>query len=173
MENLGMLEVGKLFKEGKTHYSEGTLFDVTDSGINFIAFYDRPTSKEKEAFKKGSIQYGFAEIDNVLMMLFRFGSQQWMDVPYNVQLSKNLTHLEQVGQGEGFALHIYLVDAATGILKVQRLVGLDSGFSRVFREEIIKQSKADLSDYKSILEGIFNTYKTEDLVALAKVIVQK
>lgn len=173
MENLRMLEVGKLFQKGKTHYPEGTKFDVTDSGINFIAFYDRPTSKEKEAFKKGSIQYGFTEIDNVLMMLFRFGSQHWMDVPYNVQLSKNLTHLEQVGQGDGFALHIYLVDAATGILKVQRLVGLDSGFSRIFRENLIQQSKADLSNYQSILQAIFNTYQTEDLVAKAKIIVQK
>ena len=173
MENFRVLEVGKLFQEGKTHYAEGTKLDVTDSGIDFIAFYNKPTSKEKEAFKKGSIQYGYAEIDNVLMMLFRFGSQQWMDVPYNVQLSKNLTHLEQVGQGEGFALHIYLVDAASGILKVQRLVGLDSGFSRIFRENLIKQSKADLSNYKATLQGIFNTYQTEDLVAQAKIIIKK
>lgn len=172
MENLRRLEVGKLFQEGKTHYPEGTKFDVTDSGINFIAFYDRPTSKEKEAFKKGSIQYGFTEIDNVLMMLFRFGSQQWMDVPYNVQLSKNLTHLEQVGKGDGFALHIYLVDAATGILKVQRLVGLDSGFSRIFREDILKQSECDLSDWRQRVQAIYSSYETIDLVHIAKIIVQ-
>ena len=167
---MGKIEVGKLFKEDVTRYSEGIKFDITDSGCNLLIYYVDPTTEEKEAITKGDFKYGYFREGNVILMLFRFGNQQWMDAPYSVHLSKNLTQLQDITGTQGFALNIYLINANNGILEGMRLVGLNTRLSKMLREDVLKQKDLTYDGFPIKLNEIYRKYTTKSLVSMAKIL---
>lgn len=162
-----VLKVGELFKEGTTRYKEGCKFDMTDSGGNLTIFYNSPTIEEIEDISKGKVQYGYYKESNVIFMLFKFGNQEWIDCPYSVHLSKHLTDLQEPNEGFGYAVNIYLVDAATGILKVARLIGLNTRMSKMLKKDFIKQKLIDFENYQINLMSIYNKLSTREMVKRA------
>lgn len=105
------------------------------------------------------------------MILVRFGEEQWMDAPYSVHLSKNLTQLQDVLEGQGFALNVYLINAATGVLEGMRLVGLNTRFSKMLKEDILKQKDLTYDGFDIKLNDIYKKYSTKALVSMAKILV--
>ena len=164
-----LLEVGKLFKEGATRYQEGCRVDVDDTGINLFLYYNNPTEEEVKDTKGGNFKFGFYKENNAIFMLFKCGDQEWIDSPYSAHLSKNLTKLELADEGKGLALHVYLIDAGTGILKVMRLIGLKTKISQDLIEAIKCQQLMDFKGYDSNIRNVYNKYSTKDLVSMSKI----
>ena len=163
-----ILEVGKPFKEGVVCYKEGVNFDFTDAGANLVIYYESPTEAEIEAITKGKVQYGYFMKNEVILLFFKFGNEAWMDLPYNVHFSKNLSRLQEVGENMGYAVNIYLVDARTGILKGMRLISFSTRMSKMLREDILKQKELPSDNFKYSLSKLYQ-YTTNQLVKLAKV----
>lgn len=168
---MGLVEVGKLFKEGVTRYQEGAKFDITDGGCNLLLYYSDPTIGEKEDITKGNLRCGYFREGNVILMLFRFGNQQWIDAPYSIHLSKNLTQLQEITGTQGFALNIYLVNANNGILEGMRLVGLNTRLSKMLREDVLKQKDLEYEGFAIKLNDIYRKYPTKALANMAKIVV--
>lgn len=164
---LQKLEVGKLLKEGVTHYQDNCRFNITDSGCDLFLFLGSPTNKEIEACKDGKISIGFYRDNEVIIMLFKFGDMPWMDAPYSVHLSKSLTEIKPITDGMGLSLNIILTDGNSGIIKAMRLVGLPTRFSRELSDEIKKQKQIPFKNFDVELQKIYMKYKTKDLVKLA------
>lgn len=165
------LEVGQLFEPGRTRYDEGVKFEFTQSGPILLIFFDRPTEKEIEAIRAGKFQTKFYEHDNVIFMLFKFGSLNWIDAPYSVHLSPPFEFAEELDQDNlGFGLQIFLIDAATGILKVMRYIGLGHDFSIQLREAILQQKEQPFNQnaYNLKVNEIYRRYTTDQLVDYAK-----
>ncbi|MFR8871637.1 MAG: hypothetical protein ACLVIH_16775 [Paraclostridium sordellii] len=163
-----LLEVGKPIEGIEKRYNEGITFDITDNGANVIIKFDSPILEEIKAIKEEKIKYAYYMQGNVIFMLFKFGDLDWMDAPYSVHLSKNLTRFLEINDGQGLALNIHLVDAKTGILKVLRLVGLSNAFSKALIKDIEKQKEMSYEGYESTMNTIFRTYSTKELVKRAK-----
>jgi hypothetical protein len=163
------LEVGQLFEPGRTHYDEGTKFEFTQGGPVLFIMFERPTEKEIEAVRAGKFIMKFYEHDNIVFMLFKFEGVPWIDAPYNINLSP-LFEFEQMSETQGFGLQIYLVDAATGILKVIRYVGLGHEFSVRLREAMEKQKAIpfNLDTYNFKINDIYKRYRPEDLAEFAR-----
>lgn len=168
MENL---EIGKLFKAGKTKYQEGIRFDVTDGGCDLFIYFNNPSNDEIESIKTGNFKTGYYSENNAIFMLFKFGNTPWMDAPYSVHLSKNLTEFQLFDGGQGIALHVYLIDASTGILKAIRLIGLKTRFSIQLIEAIEKQKKMTFDGYDLNINSIMTKYSTKDLVKYGKMMI--
>lgn len=164
-----ILEVGKQFKQGVTTYQEGCKVDITDGGIDFCIFYSAPTQEEIKDITKGSFKFGFYDENNVILMLFRFGSQAWMDSPYSVHLSENLTELREPSEGNGYALNVYLVDSNTGILKGMRLIGLNTRISKMLYRAIINQKQQNYEGFERNLNNIYAKYPAKVLVSIGKI----
>lgn len=164
------LKVGKLFKPGVTRYQEGVKFDFTNEGGNLFLFYSSPTNIEIANITKGKVQYGYYKNGQVILMLFKFGSENWLDAPYSINLSTNLTELKEISEGSGYAVNIYLVDAATGILKGMRLISFTTKMSKMFREDLLKQKELPNEDFGAKLNAIYKANTTNKLVKLAKII---
>jgi len=162
-----ILEVGKLFKDGITKYQEGCKFDMTDSGGNLIIFFNSPTEEEIIDIRLGKVQYGYYREYNVIFMLFKFGNLEWMDCPYSVHLSKDLTNMQEPNEGLGYAVNIYLVDATTGILKVARLIGMNTRVSTMLKKDLIKQKILSFENYQENLVAIYNKLSTKEMVKRA------
>jgi hypothetical protein len=166
---MNKFEVGKLFEEGKTQYSEGTRFDFRQDGAVLILFFDRPTSQEIEQIKTGRFEIGFFEKDEIIFMLSRLGSMNYIDAPYSVHLSKPFS-FDELREGMGFGLNIFLVDASNGILKALRYIGLSTDFSCRLQKAIVGQKtmKFDRRAYDMKLQHIYANYSTNDLVGRAE-----
>lgn len=165
------VEVGKLFKDDVTRYQEGVRFDINDAGCDLFIYYKYPSESEINSIKSGNFKTGFYAEKNAIFMLFKFGSLQWMDAPYSVHLSKNLTRFELFDGGQGLALHIYLIDAATGVLKAIRLIGLKTNFSIQLIEAVEKQKEMSFEGYDININNIMNKYPTKKLVEYGRMMI--
>ena len=161
-------EIGQLFQPGVTRYNEETRFDFLQDGAVLMLFFNHPTPQEIEDIRSGRFEIGFCEKSGIIFMLFRFGSGQYMDAPYSLHLSKPFT-IEKPELGMGYGLTVFLVDAATGILKAIRYVGLSRDFSNRFRKAVERQKEESFNcaEYDAKLNYIYKNYTTKDLVKFA------
>ena len=67
--------------------------DMTDSGLALYIVLNSPTKREIKEFRNGNFQIKKCIMGSVIFFLYKFGRLQWMDAPYNVHLSNNLTRL--------------------------------------------------------------------------------
>jgi hypothetical protein len=161
------LQVGKLFNEKKTRYSEGITFNMNDLGCDLIIRFNVPTEDEIKNIKFGALKCGYYVEKQVILMLFKFENEKWLDAPYSIKLSKNLTEIPNIEDGKGLPLHVYLIDAYTGILKVMRLIILPTNFSRNLLEVIKKQNDMPFNDFEKLFNRIYRKYSTRELVKYA------
>ncbi len=168
--NYQKLEVGQLYKSGITNYAEGTKFDFQQSGAALELYFSKPTNDEIQDIKRGRFEIGFYECGNIIFLLFKFGGWQWMDAPYTVHLSMPFT-FEDPEPGTGYSLNVSLIDAATGILRGIRYVGLSTDFSQKFKDAVNRQKLKtfNLSLYNSEIQQVYGNYSTQDLVKRADV----
>lgn len=163
------LKVGAIYpmEIGK---AEGVMFDVDDCGIYVKVRFNSPTSKELKQFDSGKpFRMKLLEFRNIIFPLFKFGNLNWMDAPYSVHLSRNLTHLEVPEEGMGMKMTIVLFDTRTGMLCKCRMIGLSTDMTKKLIEMIQEQKEKPFnkSDYDRNLRGIYATYPTKKLVDMA------
>lgn len=161
-------KVGQLYKSGVTNYTECTKFDFMQSGAILEIYFNRPTGDEIQDITRGRFEIGFYENKDIIFMLFRFGCMNWMDAPYTVHFSAPFK-FEELNPGIGYGLSIFFIDAATGILRGIRYVGLSTEFSHKFKNavELQRQLPFNNSNYIESLNIITQNYSTRDLVQRA------
>lgn len=142
--------------------------DFNDGGFVLIVKYRSPNAKEKRALKSGTAQFKVSVIDGIVFFLSRFDTLPWMDAPYHRSLSKDLTAFVRPAQGTGYALHVMFIDAATGILLSQRLVGLSTELSSALFDAIACQEDMAMQEIYRKIDSISATYSTTDLVEMAE-----
>lgn len=145
---------------------EGIRFDVSDEGGTLMIYFNRPTDAEIRAVKRGPVQFKLLEMKGIIFLLTKFEGMEWMDSPYHVALSKNLTELRDLQENQGYALHIILVDGTVGEIKAMRLVGLGYNFSSKFKKLVSRQreTKFDKVKYNSSLFYVMTNYTTKALL---------
>ena len=144
---------------------DGVIFDLTDAGGILIVRMSRPTANEKQAFKSG-ISLRFCVVDQIIFVLVRMGTGQWMDAPYYRLLSRNLSSVALPMEGQGLAIHAMLIDGATGVLVAQKLFSPDTNTSARLLAACISQPI--IPDYDSRLRRIFRRYNTRQLLAISR-----
>lgn len=159
------VEVGqKILPPGKDQIQ----FDLTDSGAILLAQMRKPTSAEVRGYKNGVPQFRYIVINGVIYFLSRFGTLNWTDAPFHRDMAVNATKLPNPQEGEGLAVHVMLVDAATGVLKTQRVIGLSTKFTRELVEDILKQPIMRQSQYLASVNSTYARYSTADMVVMSE-----
>jgi hypothetical protein len=178
MKDFKVLKVGEPFEPGKTHYPECAKFDFTPSGPALFIFLVSPAPEEVEAIRSGPFRVGFFESaiiedgrhkGTIIFLLFKFGDLPWLDAPFSIHLAQCKTPAE-IEEGLGYGLNIFLIDANTGILRVMRLVGLGTEWSRRFRQAMLEQDGAgfDPEAYDAEIRRMYRMYGTRDLVEMVE-----
>lgn len=164
-----LLKVGELFIAGVTHYQEGIKFNFDDSGAFLMYLFSSPTDKEISCIRKGDYSFKVCEFPNVMFFLSKFGSMNWEDAPYSPHLSKSFT-FQTLTEGMGYGLTVVLVDAATGVLKGMRTIGLPTKFSLQLKASIERylQQAFDNSTYLGAIDVAYAKYSVEDMVRIAQ-----
>lgn len=153
-----LFEVGKKIMEP---CADSAKFDITEDGAVLVVCYNRPTEKEIDAFSK-EIEFKYTVVSGIIFILLKPEGQNWLDMPYNRELSKGTLIFDKLPEGLGLPVHIMVVDAGTGVLKYQRFVGLSTRFTNALYKEICKQGHID--DYNAALSQVYAKYTTQQLV---------
>ena len=167
---MNIYKVGQVVDNFINH-PESTQFDIRDDGAILIVFFEDPTDNEKEQFKSGnSFEIRFTEMKSVIMVTTKIGNLNWMDAPYNVHLSKNLTNPSSLRDNQGMGLTLMLVNAINGKIEHIRFLGLSQNFSQKLINAVSEQKMCefDSSDYYKNINTIFATYTTNQIVKMSK-----
>ena len=147
--------------EGMKGRPDGCIVDVTDSGVSVLVLMNRPTQKEICQFESGKdLKVKLLSMRGIIFFLLKMGDNKWMDAPYNVHLSKNLTNLQKPVDGEEYAMHIMLIDTFTGKLVKQKIYGMPYDTSKQLYKMVMEQRKKFLSKekYEENIRDIYGTF---------------
>lgn len=142
-------------------------FDITSAGGVLMLKLVSPTADEKKAVRSGLAQFKLVEIDGIIFFLSRFGTLEWMDAPFHKQFCQ-VDNMPKPANGEGLLLHIMLVDALTGVLVEQRIIGLQHDFTTALFDMIEAQPPRNALFYTT-LSNIYRERTTMDMVKSATV----
>lgn len=150
---------------------EGAVFDMADDGGILIIFFNNPTVQEIEQIRYGNLRFGMFTKENIIFILVKFGTLEWIDCPYHVKLSQNLTNIYDIEHGQGYGLAIIFANSLNGEVKALRQVGLGHEYSKRLKENIEEQQeeKFNIVEYDKKLNEIMNTYCTRDMVNYSEI----
>lgn len=144
---------------------DGVTFDLTDDGALLVIHMRHLKAAEKQAFKR-ALTFHATVHEDIIFVLVRMGLLQWMDAPYYRWRSRQLTEIELPEASHfGLAVHAMLVEATTGVLVAQKLVGMDNATSVRILEAAREQP--EIPDYDARLARIYSQYSINALLGEA------
>lgn len=171
MSKYGELSVGGTFPAAKER-GEGVYFDIDDSGLLLVYNFSNPTEREVEAVQSDQpFEIRYLVKDGVLVILTKAGSLNWTDAPYTPWLSSSFGQLPYPEDpSSGYALTFIMTDAATGVIKSLRLIGLGHKFSESLYHEVEELRKAPFDPlvHNQKIRTMTNAYNTKQLVSMAR-----
>lgn len=170
-------EVGKLYQPGRTSWPETTQYNFRSGSHELILFVNRPRSEEISSVGRGPCEFALFVEQPVIIFVYRFlPGLPWGDAPYSIHLVR-----EKLGEEaatvpeipspflERHLLLIHLVDATTGILRVNRAVTLSPAFTAELHRAIREQAELpwDARAFDAKLNRLYDSFTSDDLVARA------
>lgn len=148
---------------------QGVTLDYTEGGFILTVCLPSLTQKEIQSYKTGSYRFELLEKENILFLLHEFKPGcPISDAPFHIGRYKDgrERHLpESIPDGEGFGLQVIVVEQTTNIVKVLRLIGLPTNFSRSLLDCCKRQVANPISDdeYHSSVDKVFKNYTSRQL----------
>ena len=143
-------------------------FDFSDSGCMLSITWPDMSEKELNAIRSGKLEVRTLGMGHVLFMLFKFEGWPWVEAPYSPHLSKSLSECTDIEEGQGLALVVQAAESKTGEVKVLRMIGLPTKFSRNFIKTL-KEMMADVPEsteaYRTEVSNYQKNYTIDQLVS--------
>lgn len=155
-------QVGRKYPEWAT---KGDIIQMNyqDGFWNFIIGFPGITLEEVKNVQLGHAQFAFADIDDCLFLLTKFGDFDWMDAPYEPRLYSEPQEYTSFAQGEGAPFFVFSVDTNTGELKAIRALGLGNVLSNrlhaVCREKDTRRP-LDKEVYHAKISRLYQRYRS-------------
>lgn len=175
MADLHHYQVGHPYSPGVSHWPETPQFNHRMNSTELVLFYASPSPAEVEEIRSAPAEFALYVERDLLVVLYRFGDSPWSDAPYSWHLvpedQRTLPNLTGL-QDPHLILVVMLVDAATGILLVNRVVSLAPSFSTALslaiREQASRPWPGDVA-YDRQLAALYQRYPaSRDMVRHAR-----
>lgn len=158
------IEVGRPFPS--SNIIEGVAINFEEEGFYLPIGFRNITDKEVHAFKNDKINIDIAFVNNIIFIVFEIdGVVELSDAAFHIALSTTPLRFLDLNDGEGYKLHMFLIDSKDNVLKAIRLVSLSEEFSHTLKTLIDKQLEEffNMDDYNKRLANVFNNFTQQDL----------
>lgn len=158
------IEVGRPFPS--SNIIEGVAINFEEEGFYLPIGFRNITDKEVHAFKNDKIDIDIAFVNNIIFIVFEIdGVVELSDAAFHIALSTTPLRFLDLNDGEGYKLHMFLIDSNNNELKAIRIIELSNDFSTVLKNLIDKQLDEffNMQDYEKKLANIFNKMTQQDL----------
>ena len=150
------------------HIPEGTYLDYFEAGPRLTISYHAPTRDEINQIKRGDCHFRLVPYGEVLFLLSKFGSLNWMDSPFNIQLYPSDRRVLNAGfsHGKRYSLVVRLVDGLTGLDRGARLVTWNPEFSSAFHKLVAQQKLQHFESlaYDRTLSQAYSMFSTTSMM---------
>jgi hypothetical protein len=114
-------------------------------------------------------EFALVDLPSVLFFLYRFGERiGWSDAPYNVHLepAEQRVEIPALAPEQRLPLTLLLIDAATGIVQVNRALTLSHEFGVTLHDALHAQLAApfDRTTYHQACTAAYNRFPTTHLL---------
>lgn len=160
-------EVGKRFPllGPLSHFSGGSSgaslsYDSDERSISLYAGLPRVNNVEALSFQEGDIQ--FSTIDNdemdTSLLFVRFG-----DLEFDLIYDMNISSPDSDGVVLSNALHMFLIDSDSGILKAMRSIGLGPKFMKKLNQITKCDMRYTSEEYHRWIQDLYRESLTENI----------
>lgn len=166
------MEIGALIVGEKAPFniSQEIAFTMQGGAPILVINWHNITPSELKSLKGTDHKFAFLYRDGIMFLLAKFGTIEWMDVPYSVHLDRGEVNLDlDIPDGQGLALQLIVINADNNKILALKLIGLKTNFSRKFIDMIIAQAKEPFDALKYNQKLIFwrDKYTTKQMVDYA------
>ena len=194
-EQFRVMQIGGLYSPDRTVWEERAEYNYRASGHELRIFFKNPADHEIAAVQSGTAEFGLYYSNHpsspVLIFLYHFaggmtplgdnrielhsGGIPWSDAPYTYWMvnpeDRGVPNREPGDPRTHDVLHVFLVDADTGIIKAMRMCTFSPKFTDAIHFAIKDQASKSFkqAEYDAQLAHLYNTQPTETLLQQALV----
>ena len=166
--------VGKPYNPNRQEWPEVIQYNFRGGEHELVLFLNAPTPEELNDVSSGEAQFALYARDSQILMLCKFGDAiAWSDAPYTWHRVRadERQRAPEIAAKDFVFLHIVLVDAATGIIRVLRAITMPPAFAQALHQVINAQADMDwdVNEYDYQLTYLLEAYSSKELAQLAKV----
>jgi hypothetical protein len=177
MEDMTVYAVGRPFDPQRRRWPEGVMYVYQHDWHRLLIFFKGIRSVERQAVQRGLTHFGLYVEEDVIFLLFKMDGPKgkgiaWHAAPYSWHLvdpeARTLPEPPQdIPEGLGALLHIFLIEASSGIIEAIRVVNFSHDFTRHLHQAIRVQaaSSFDRARYNQQIERIYQKFPTADSMA--------
>jgi hypothetical protein len=147
---------------------EGAEYNFDGQAHVLKILYQDPTAQEIKDIKSGSVRFQLLVEGDLIVPLFKFGDQNWMEAIYSYwMLPEQYRALPPVLEpGQSMVLTVFLINADTGILEVIRTLSTPEAWVKRLHAAIAAQSAQPINrhQYDSQVTLLQTRSTTKDLV---------
>jgi hypothetical protein len=167
-------QVGQPYNQNRQQWPEVIQYNYRGGEHELVLFLNSPTADEIRDVAKGEARFALYAKDSQIVLLFKFGdSIAWSDAPYTYHRipADQQQRAPEITAKDFVLLHVILVDAATGIIKALRVIGMQPPFAQALHRAINTQADMvwDPAEYDRQLQALFRKYNSHQLAQVSKV----
>jgi hypothetical protein len=142
MEDMSVYVVGRPFDRQRRRWPEGVMYVYQSNWHRLLIFFKGIRSGERQAVQRGLTHFGLYVEEDVIFLLFKMDGASgkgiaWHAAPYSWHLvdpeARTLPEPPQdIPEGMGALVHIFLIEASTGIIEAIRVVNFSHDFTERF-----------------------------------------
>ncbi len=166
--------VGEIYNPNRRKWPEVIQYNYRGGEHELVLFLNSPTTEEIKDISNGDARFALYAKDSLVVLLFKFGNAiQWSDAPYSYHRlpADQQQRPPEITAKDFVLLHIVLVDAATGVIKALRAIGMPPPFAQALHQSINTQADMmwDAAEYDRQLQALFSQYDSRNLAQLSKI----
>ena len=156
--------VDALYNPNRTSWPECAQYNYRGGEHELLLFWRAPARDEVNDVRKGEAEFALLVEGDVVWLLYRFGnSVRWSDAPFTIHRvpeAERALPTVALGAKQRALLHVTLVDAGTGRVKVLRAISLSHEFSIALHEAILAQAATlwDSASYDVQVDAAYERY---------------
>lgn len=160
LQGFQTFQVGKRFPlEKYIGLGDLTISVFNTASFDIVVSFVDPSPEEIELFRKGELEIGFFNYKDIPFIYLDFRK-------YSVDVSLNINKLNEKDMdawlnAEGNTIHLYLIDGNMGILKAQRMLGLN--FMEDIRDTLEKQTELTQKETDALITEATNRFLTTQM----------
>jgi len=143
-------------------YEEGLHYNWDETGNVLRLFLLHPSPREINAILAGDIAFNLITYPECLFLLVKFEGMPWWDAPYSwwIVPENRRTQPPELAEDESLLMFIFLINAITKKLIVERPVILPKPFAETLIKAVREQMKnpVNLNQYNRRIEKVYSNY---------------
>jgi len=167
-------QVGQPYNPNVPQFPEVIQYNYRGGEHELVLFLNNPSAEEINDVAKGEARFALYADKDLIFLLFKFGNAiDWSDAPYSYHLvpADQQQRAPETSVRDYVLLHVILVDAACGIVKALRVIGMQPPFAQALHRAINAQANMEWNsrEYAHNLRALYDKYNSHQMVQLSKI----